>query len=248
MSNDHLQKNHRSVCSSMARTILLVGGNSGIGLATAKRLLDQGEHVIAASRSSDQLKSLGIPAQFFDATNPEPTLDLPDTLDGVVYCPGTINLKPFHRLNEVDFMADLQVNLFGAVRILQLALPSLKKSPSASVVLFSTIAVKTGMPFHTSIAGAKGAVEGLTRSRAAEWAPKIRVNAIAPSLTDTSLAAPLLADDKRREAAAERHPLKQIGQPEHVAELVSYLLSDAAKFTTGQILRPDGGLSSVRLF
>lgn len=104
------------------------------------------------------------------------------------------------------------------------------------------------MPFHASIAAAKGAVEGLTRSLAAEWAPKIRVNAIAPSLTDTRLAAGLLGDEKRREAAAERHPLKTIGQPEDVAELVSYLLSDAARFTTGQILRPDGGLSSVRLF
>ena len=148
MSNDHLQKHHRSAYSSMARTILLVGGNSGIGLATAKRLLDQGEHVIAASRSSDQLKSLGIPAQFFDATNPEPTLDLPDTLDGVVYCPGTINLKPFHRLNEVDFMADLQVNLFGAVRILQLALPSLKKSPSASPPSGHQRSESTPSPHH----------------------------------------------------------------------------------------------------
>ena len=157
-------------------------------------------------------------------------------------------MKPFHRLIEEDFLNDLQVNLLGATRALQLALPALKKSPSASVVLFSTIAVKCGMPFHASIAAAKGAVEGLTRSLAAEWAPKIRVNAIAPSLTDTKLAASLLGDEKRREAAAERHPLKSIGQPEHVAEIVSYLLSDAAKFTTGQILRPDGGLSSVRLF
>ena len=184
----------------------------------------------------------------FEATNKEATLEIPEVLDGLVYCPGTINLKSFHRLTEEEFLNDFQVNLLGATRALQLALPALKKSPSASVVLFSTIAVKCGMPFHASIAAAKGAVEGLTRSLAAEWAPKIRVNAIAPSLTDTRLAASLLGDEKRREAAAERHPLKSIGQPEHVAEIVAYLLSDSAKFTTGQILRPDGGLSSVRLF
>ncbi|MGJ8696713.1 MAG: SDR family NAD(P)-dependent oxidoreductase [Verrucomicrobiaceae bacterium] len=231
----------------MARTILLIGGNSGIGLAIAKRLHSQGDHVHATARSHDQLAALGVPTQSFDATEPA-DLDLPDSLDGLIYCPGTINLKPFHRLSAEDFLNDLQINLLGATQILQQALPALKKSPSASVVLFSTVAVHTGMPFHASIAAAKGAVEGLTKSLAAEWAPKIRVNAIAPSLTDTKLAAPLLGDEKRRDAAADRHPLKQIGNPDHVAELVDFLLSDAARFTTGQILRPDGGLSSVRLF
>lgn len=220
----------------MTRKILIIGSSSGIGLATKELINSQGHEAITTSRAT------------FEATDPAADLNIPDTLDGLVYCPGTINLKPFHRLTEKDFLADLQVNLLGAIRVLQQALPSLKKSPSASVILFSSVAVKCGMPFHASIAAAKGAVEGLTRSLAAEWAPKIRVNAIAPSLTDTRLAAGLLGDEKRREAAAERHPLKTIGQPEHVAELVSYLLSDAARFTTGQILRPDGGLSSVRLF
>jgi len=220
----------------MARKTLIIGGSSGIGLATHNLLTSQGHEVISTSRS------------LFEANNPDATLEIPEKLDGFVYCPGTINLKPFHRLTDEDFLKDLQVNLLGATRALQLALPALKKSSSASVVLFSTVAVKTGMPFHASIAAAKGAVEGLTRSLAAEWSPKIRVNAIAPSLTDTRLAAPLLGDEKRREAAAERHPLKSIGQPEQVAELVAYLLSDASRFTTGQIMRPDGGLSSVRLF
>lgn len=220
----------------MARSILVIGGASGIGKATVERLKVNGDDVTFTTREQ------------FDATSPNSTLPLPEYIDGLVYCPGTINLKPFHRMTEEDFLRDFQVNLLGAARILQLALPALKKSERASVVLFSTVAVQIGMPFHASIAAAKGAIEGLTRSLAAEWAPKIRVNAIAPSLTNTKLAASLLADEKRRSAAAERHPLKQIGEPKDVAELVYYLLSDASKFTTGQVLRPDGGMSSIRLF
>jgi len=204
----------------MARNILLIGGNSGIGLSTAKRLQAKGDTLTVASRSHDQLTQLGIPVQPFDATDASLALALPDALDGVVYCPGTINFKPFTNLNEADFLADFQVNLL----------------------------VKVGMPYHASIAASKGAVEGLTRSLAAEWAPKVRVNAIAPALTDTPLVSSLLSDEKRRSAAAERSPLKQIGEPDHFAELTDHLLSDAARYTTGQIFRPDGGLSSVRLF
>lgn len=230
----------------MSRNILLAGGNSGIGLELAKSLRIAGDNILALTRSDDQLRSVGVPTNPFDATSNEPLSDLPEIIDGIVYCPGTINLKPFHRLNTDDFLHDLQVNLLGAVRVLQAALPSLRKSDSPSVVLFSTVAVSTGMTFHASIAAAKGAVEGLTRSLAAEWAPKIRVNAIAPSLTDTPLASPLLSDDKRRDAAAHRHPLKSIGHPADTAALASFLLSPSAKFITGQILRPDGGLSSVK--
>lgn len=220
----------------MSKIFLIIGASSGIGAATASRLQSEEINLLTPTRAE------------FDVTDSSATLSLPDQLDGVVYCPGTINLKPYTRLTEEDFLNDLQINLLGANRVLQQALPALKKSPSASIVLFSTIAVQMGMPYHASIAAAKGAVEGLTRSLAAELAPKIRVNCIAPSLTDTRLASQLLSDDKRRIAAAERHPLKTIGSPEHVAEQVAYLLSDAAQFTTGQILRPDGGLSSVRLF
>jgi NAD(P)-dependent dehydrogenase (short-subunit alcohol dehydrogenase family) len=225
----------------------MIGGNSGIGLATARLLKAQGVSLVVAARSPGPLVELGLPVQPFDAMNPG-NIELPAVLDGLVYFPGSITLKPFHRLTIEDFLKDFQVNCLGAVSVLQAALPALKAAPLASVVLFSTIAVSQGLAFHASIAAAKGAVEGLTRSLAAEFAPKIRVNAIAPSLTDTPLAGNLLNSEVKMEAAAKRHPLQQVGDPADVAQLVSFLLSDASKFFTGQILRPDGGLSSVRTF
>jgi NAD(P)-dependent dehydrogenase (short-subunit alcohol dehydrogenase family) len=231
----------------MSRTILLIGGNSGIGLATARLLKSQSNSLLAAARSAGPLEELGIPVQPFDALNPTPLI-LPPVLDGLVYFPGSITLKPFNRLTADDFMNDYRINCLGAVAAIQAALPALKAAPSASIVLFSTIAVAQGLSFHASIAAAKGAVEGLTLSLAAELAPKIRVNAIAPSLTDTPLAGSLLNSDAKKEASAKRHPLQLIGDPSDIAQMVGFLLSDASKFLTGQILRPDGGLSSVRTF
>ena len=238
---------YRAAPFAMARSVLLIGGNSGIGLATARRLVFRGDTVEAAARTAGPLAELGIPVQPFDAMNPG-ALELPPVLDGFVYFPGSITLKPFHRLTAEDFLNDYRINCLGAVSALQAALPALKSSAAASVVLFSTVAVAQGMPFHASIAAAKGAVEGLVGSLAAELAPKIRVNAIAPSLTDTPLAGTLLNSDAKKEASAKRHPLQQVGDPEDVAELVAFLLDGASKFFTGQILRPDGRLSSVRLF
>lgn len=231
----------------MPRTILLIGGNSGIGAATARLLASQGNCVIAAARTPGPLAEVGVPVQPFDATQPA-LLDLPPVLDGLVYFPGTITLKPFHRLTSEDFLRDFQINCLGAAAAIQAALPSLKAAPAASIILFSTVAVAQGMPFHASVSAAKGAVEGMALALAAELAPKIRVNVIAPSLTDTPLAGTLLGTDVKRQASAKRHPLQQVGDAEDVAKLVIFLLSDASKFMTGQVLRPDGGLSSIRTF
>jgi NAD(P)-dependent dehydrogenase (short-subunit alcohol dehydrogenase family) len=231
----------------MAKNILLVGGNSGMGLATARRLLARGDSVTAAARTAGPLEELGVPVQPFDAAAPA-IADLPPVLDGLVYFPGTITLKPFHRLTDEDFLKDFQINCLGAAASIRAALPALKASPAASVVLFSTVAVAQGMAFHASVAAAKAAVEGLALSLAAELAPAIRVNVIAPSLTDTPMAGSLLNSEAKREAAAHRHPLKRLGEPDDLAALVAFLLSGESKFMTGQILRPDGGLSALRLF
>jgi NAD(P)-dependent dehydrogenase (short-subunit alcohol dehydrogenase family) len=231
----------------MSKHIAIIGGTSGIGRATVAQLQADGHFVHAACRSPEKLADLGLVAQPFDAAAPGP-LTWPERLDGLVYFPGSISLKPFHRLTPEDFQRDLQVNLFGAIAALQSALPALKASGNAAVVLFSTVAVAQGMPMHASIAAAKGAVEALAKSLAAEWAPTIRVNVIAPSLTDTPLAGALLNSDLKKEAAAKRHPLQQVGRSEDMAALVAHLLSGHARFMTGQVLCVDGGLSAVRTF
>lgn len=220
--------------------ILVIGGNTGVGKALVEILQQRGANVYAYSRSSED-RRLDVRDNF------EQMVDLPETIDGLVYCPGTINLKPFHRLTLEEFRHDLEINLLGAVKVLQVCFKSLKKSQSASVVMFSTVAVQTGLGFHASVSTAKGAVEGLARSLAAEWAPyKIRVNAIAPSLTDTPLAAHLLGTEEKKEASRKRHPLGRYGRPEDVAAAAAFLLSDESGWMTGQILRVDGGMSSVR--
>lgn len=222
------------------KIIAVIGGNTGIGKALIEMLEHKGAKVYAYSRSSSGRK-LDVRDTF------ESIPDLPDTIDGLVYCPGTINLKPFHRLTLADFQQDYEVNFLGAVKVLQVSLKALKKSPSASVVLFSTVAVQMGLGFHASIASAKGAVEGLVRSLAAEWAPsKIRVNAIAPSLTDTPLATQFLGTDDKKEASNKRHPLGRFGKPEDIAAAAAFLLSDESGWMTGQIIHVDGGMSSVK--
>ena len=233
------------------KKIFVVGGSSGIGLEIVKKLQNQQNEVFVGSRTRENLQDhpqvthlkLDVTQDFSDLAG------LPEMVHGLVFCPGTIVLKPFQRLTSGDFQKDFEINLLGAVKIIQGCLKSLKKYPTgASIVLFSTVAVKVGMPFHASVASAKGAVEGLTKSLTAEFAPRIRVNAIAPSLTDTPLAASLLSSEDRQKASAERHPLKRIGSPQEIAALAQHLLSDEGSWITGQIFHVDGGMSSLRVF
>ena len=232
----------------MAKNILLIGGTSGVGHEILRSQRELGNDVICASRSNGGgIDLFGAEWQAFDATGSDSALDLPEVLDGFVYCPGSITLKPFARLSDDDFQRDLEVNYLGCVRAIRQALPALKRSEQASIILFSTVAVQTGLPFHASISGAKGAIEGLTRALAAELSPNIRVNSLALSLTDTPMAEGLLNSDAKRSAAAERHPLKRIGHPAEVAGAVDFLLGDQAAFISGQVVQLDGGLSTLKL-
>jgi NAD(P)-dependent dehydrogenase (short-subunit alcohol dehydrogenase family) len=172
---------------------------------------------------------------------------LPEKLDGLVYCPGTINLKPIRGLKPADFRNDFEVNVVGAVKVIQAAYKALKASGSASIVLFSTVAVAQGMPFHASVAASKGAVEGLARSLAAELAPSVRVNVVAPSLTNTPLASRILSSDEKIEASAKKHPLQKIGQASDIAAAAEFLLGDQSGWISGQVLGVDGGLSTLRV-
>lgn len=218
----------------MNKHILIIGGTSGIGKELRQLLEQEGHRVTSASRSEGGL----------DVTAENPSFpELEGPIDGIAYCPGSILLKPFRGLKMQNFKDDIAVNYFGAVKTIQHYQKAL--SENSSIVFFSTVAVSKGMPFHASIAGAKGAIEGLTRSLAAEFSPKIRVNCIAPSLTDTPLAEKLLRNDKLRENAAQRHPLKSFGEAKDIAEMGAFLLSEKSKWMTGQIVHVDGGMGSV---
>ncbi|MFN8276246.1 MAG: SDR family oxidoreductase [Chitinophagales bacterium] len=226
---------------------IVIGGTAGIGGAITKQLSEAGHEVLVLSRTNRNLEGLDrVQHEVWDASGADAPGVLPAVADGLVYCPGSINLKPFHRLTAEDFMRDFQVNVLGAARALQHFMPALKAAPSASVVLFSTVAVQTGMPFHASVAAAKGAIEGLVRSLAAEWAPRIQVNAIAPSLVPTELSARLTSSDDKVQASAQRHPMQRLGTAEELAQQAVFLLTQMP-WMTGQILALDGGMSSVRL-
>ena len=230
------------------KNYLIIGGGSGIGLATAEKLQKDG-HAVWATYNTSEVKAAGVNYFHLDVLSEAWDFEsLPEVLDGLVYCPGKINLKPMARVKKEEFFADYEVQVWGAIRAVQELLPRLKKAENgASVVFFSTVAVKMGLGFHSIVSSSKGAIEGLTRSLAAELAPQIRVNAIAPSITLTPLAGTLLNTPEKIEANAQRHPLKKIGDVDTLAGSVLYLLSEAGSWTTGQILQIDGGMSSLRV-
>lgn len=227
------------------KNILLIGGSYGIGLAIAKELQFE-NNVYIASRSNENLADVKATHITFDATKDAiDTSQLPAVIDGLVYCPGSINLRPFKGLKPEAFETDLQINFISLVKVIQSVLPNLLASEQASLVTFSSVAATMGMPFHTSVAAAKGAIEGFAKALAAEYAPKIRVNVIAPSLTDTPLADKFLNNETKQEKSAERHPLKRYGKPEDSAQMATFLLSDKSSWISGQIFHVDGGMSTL---
>ena len=230
----------------MKKNILIIGGSSGIGLQIVKKLNEE-HNVFVANRTNESLS--GLNHQYIKVDVSKETLDpsgLPDSLDGLVYCPGSINLRPFRGLKPETFIEDFNLNVMGAVRSINAVLKNLNNSTQASIVLFSTVAVQIGMPFHSSVAVSKGAIEGLTRSLAAELAPKISVNAIAPSIVNTPLAEKFLNSESKMERAVERHPLKKVGSADEIANFAIQLLFNSS-WMTGQILGIDGGIGSTKI-
>lgn len=224
------------------KKFLIIGGSKGITKEVVQQLSDQGDFCFILSRTAPNFSFNGTHFALNVLTDELPTIE---AIDGIVYGVGTINLKPFHRLTMDDFANDWQVNVMGAVKVMQHYLPQLKLANQGSVVLFSSVAAQRGMPFHASIGAAKGAVEGLVKSLAAELAPKIRVNAIAPSIVDTPLASGILRNETVKENMVAKHPLKRILQPEDVAKTVVFLLNDSSNGITGQIFIQDNGLISI---
>lgn len=225
---------------------LIIGAGRGIGRGIAERLIAQGHPVITVSRTSEGPAGAVEHLHTDVVTDGLPVERLPEALSGVAYCPGSIDLKPFRSIRVEELRAALEVNLVGAFRAAQATADRLKRVPGSSLLLFSTVAVGQGMPFHASVATAKAGVEGLARSLAAEWAPTVRVNCIAPSLTDTPLAERLMNTPEKMKAAGDRHPLKRAGTVADIAAMGAFLLGPDAGWISGQVIGVDGGLSRLR--
>ena len=226
------------------KKILVIGGSKGIGKAIIASLIEK-NNIINLSRTAPSLTHENLTHYNFDILSDElPQLEAVDTL---IYCPGSINLKPISRLKLDDFRADFEINVVGAVKAIQQYLPLLKRGNTPSILLFSTVASKLGMPYHASVAAAKSGVEGLVKSLGAELAPTIRVNAIAPTVTDTDLASKLLRNERMIESITERHPLKKFLNPAEVADMATFLTSESASSISGQIFQMDCGIVSFKL-
>ncbi len=225
--------------------ILLIGGSYGIGLEMAKHLSKE-HSVYVASRSNEELRNLDVTHIPFDALSEDIThKNIPEKLDGFVYCPGSINLKPFKSLGIETIQNDLEINFIALAKTVKSIIDRMNEG--GSMVFFSTVAVGTGMPFHTSVAAAKGAIEGFSRALAAEYAPKLRVNVIAPSLVDTPLSERLLSNEKKKAMMDQRHPLKRVGTATDIAKMGVFLLQDDSSWITGQVIGVDGGMSSLNV-
>jgi len=226
------------------KNYIVIGGSTGIGRGLAVKL-SQANHVFA-TYSNHPVDDTKIQYTQYTVGEHLDIEHLPDVIDGLAYCVGAISLKPFHRILEEEYIKDYKLQVLGAVQVTQALLPRLKASSQSSIVLFSTVAVQTGFTFHSLVSASKGAIEGLTRSLAAEFAPKVRVNCIAPSITHTPLSHSLLNTPEKMEASAQRHPLAKIGSPEDAAALAEFLLSEKSSWMTGQIIKLDGGISSIK--
>ena len=224
--------------------IIIVGGSRGIGKEIINDLVDD-NLIINLSRNKPELTHTNLTHYNVDVLSS----DLPDLEDvsSVIYCPGSINLKPIGRISLDEFREDFEINVIGAVKVIQKYLPILKKSNNASILLFSTVATKLGMPYHSTVAASKSAIDGLVKTLGAELAPKIRVNAIAPTITKTDLASKLLRNEKVIENMIERHPLKKILMPEEVSKMAKFLISKSASSISGQIFNLDAGIVSFKL-
>lgn len=225
-------------------TIVIIGGSKGIGNAVLLQNLEKCK-IKNISRTAPDFVHPNV--THFSTDVLEDPLPEFESIDALIYCPGSINLKPILSLSLDDFRNDFEINVTGAVKVIQHYLPALRKGNNPSIVLFSTVAAKLGMPFHASIAVSKAAVEGLVKSLGAELAPLIRINAVAPTITETSLSASILRNDRMKENMMERHPLKKYLQPQEVARMVQYLISEDAASISGQIFPMDYGLVSFKL-
>jgi NAD(P)-dependent dehydrogenase (short-subunit alcohol dehydrogenase family) len=216
---------------SMTKNYVVVGGSSGIGLGIVKQLASRGDQVVVYSRTIGGLEGVAnVTHVVADVTHGDfDGSDLPESIDGLVYCPGSLNLKSFKSLKPEVFREDFEVNVVGAVKVIQAALPALKKSGNSSVVLFSTVAV-----------------EGLTRTLAAELSPATRVNCVAPALTDTPLTKRFFSSEEKIAAMGEKYPLQRTGTIDDFVGVTDFLLGESSGWVTGQVIGVDGGMSTLR--